>query len=472
MNNTLKIFALLLISASTAHAKSLYVSGTGSDVTGLGTYELPYRSIQKASDLTNPGDTVWLRNGTYAPVTITRSGDASAQIVYKAVPGHTPEITTSGTGAWRAVWLKASYLVFDGLVLTGNAGNVTLEQARADGKAKTPSSIANVNDSGFDSLDSRYNGSGLSPSEVIHHITIVNSTVRRFGCAGISLWGDYLTAKNNKVYENSWYSRYGCSGMSAFTTRNFDNNPGYRNKFIGNMMWNNKSLVIYNFDGTLTDGNGFIFDVDETNIGVAGQTGFKEKGGYTGRTLIANNLAVNNGGSGIHVFDSRNTDVVNNTVYKNATVMNTAETTRLGVPVKDYPDLFAAYSSDTHFYNNIVYASPGHKVNSSSKNVNVTYDYNLYFDGGLSPNIAVGTRSANDIVADPQFVNPSITPCIENPDRLTLACNADFRLKPTSPAVNRGRSLPKWVDFYINKDITGTARGTTNIDLGAYESVK
>jgi parallel beta-helix repeat protein len=460
MSEILKaLFCASVVSCNCAYAVNWYVSGTGSDTVTVNSASAPYRTIGKAAAQTNPGDTVWIMNGTYPPVTITRSGTLAEPITYRAYPNHTPEIKSGN--AWRAVWLKASYLIFDGLILTGNNANVTLAQAVADGKADKPSSLGNVNDTGFDSLDSRYNGSGLGATEVIHHITIRNSITRKFGCAGISLWGDYFNVENNKIYDNAWYSRYGCSGLTAFTTRNLDNNPGYRSRFIGNIMWNNKSLVIYNKDGTLTDGNGFIFDVDETNIGSI------EKGGYTGRTLIANNLAVNNGGSGIHVFDSRNADVVHNTVYKNAAVMNSEVTTKMGVPVKDYPDLFAAYSSDTHFRNNIVYASTGHKVNSASKNKNVTYDNNLYFDGTLTPNIASGTRGAKDIVADPQFVNPSLTPCVENPGGLSLRCEADFSLKSTSPARGRATFIEAMTPA---TDINGVRRIAGNANLGAYES--
>jgi parallel beta-helix repeat protein len=526
-----------------------YVSGTGSDRTGLGTPDSPYRSIQKAADQTNPGDTVWIKNGSYSYSRITRSGNADSdagRIKYKAFPGHTPELTISGTGNWYGLQISASYITIEGLILTGNSGNITLEQARADRAQATPSSLYNVNDSGIASIESRSGGGNYT-----HHVTIRNNIIRRFGCAGIVLLGDYMVVENNKIYENGWYTRYGCSGISYMTTRNFDSTPGYRNRFTDNIMWNNKGLIEYTDGQGLTDGNGFIFDVDETDVktasftatgsvdksgstpvylltvtavtgkinvedvlkgsgmplardnqprgadyasiirqlsGPAGGAGvyiisreststnaaiesWSETGGYTGRTLIANNLAVNNGGSGIHVFKSRNADVVHNTVYKNATVMNPTTTPATPTtPAKDYPDLFAAYANDVKLFNNIVFASTGHKFNSGNRNTNVFYDYNMYFDGTLSLRFAKDSGNADikgthDIIADPQFVNPSLSPCVENLGGLTLRCDADFSLRSTSPALNEAT-------YFLGApitDIRGVTRPRTKISLGAYQ---
>jgi hypothetical protein len=538
MNRLFKLISVagILISCSlSSFAREYYVSGTGTDSLGSlteaqkGTESTPYRNLGAVASRVNPGDIVWVKNGTYSGATWSRSGTAAAPIVIKAFPNHTPEVKISA-GRWFLMQINASYLTFEGLILTGNAGNVTLAEAQQDAAAATPSSVVNVNDVGFNTSDSRW-GEGT----YAHHITLRNNIIRRFGCAGIGLTGDYMVVENNKVYENSWYSRYGCSGISYFTTRNFDNNTGYRNRFVGNVMWNNKGLIPYYQDKELTDGNGMIMDVDVTNTktatftatssgttltvtnvtgkvtvggkfgnflkgtgmptvtnnttdyasivkqisGPAGGAGvyetnkpttangnliesWMEDSGYTGRTLIANNLAVNNGGSGMHAFYVHDMDFVNNTVYKNAAIMNPVTT-----PGKDYADLYGGYSKDIKFRNNIVYAETGRKINNANQNTNITYDYNLYYDGTATPRIVAGTRGTNDNVGDPQFVNPSLTPCVEDTGGLTLTCTADFSLKSTSPAINKGTYIANVIPL---TDIRGIARTTTNIDLGAYES--
>ncbi|MEH2059107.1 MAG: right-handed parallel beta-helix repeat-containing protein, partial [Nostoc sp.] len=86
-----------LISAKVT-GKTYYVSGTGNDNnSGLSTSSA-FRTIQKAADLTSPGDTVLIMNGLYtnspkagSVVSIKRSGTANAWIRYKAYPGNSPK---------------------------------------------------------------------------------------------------------------------------------------------------------------------------------------------------------------------------------------------------------------------------------------------------------------------------------------------------------------------------------------------
>jgi hypothetical protein len=53
---------------------SVYVSPAGSDTTGIGTADAPYKTIQKGLDNVNPGGTVYLANGTYeSSVTINKN---------------------------------------------------------------------------------------------------------------------------------------------------------------------------------------------------------------------------------------------------------------------------------------------------------------------------------------------------------------------------------------------------------------
>jgi parallel beta-helix repeat protein len=532
MNRLFKLISVagILISCSlSSFAREYYVSGTGTDSLGSlteaqkGTESTPYRNLGAVASRVSPGDIVWVKNGIYSGATWSRSGTAAAPIVIKAFPNHTPEVKISA-GRWFLMQINASYLTFEGLILTGNAGNVTLAQAQQDAAASTASSVANVNDAGFNTVDSRA-GEGT----YAHHITLRNNIIRRFGCGGINLTGDYMVVENNKIYENGWYTRYGCSGMSYFTTRNFDGNTGYRNRITGNIMWNNKGLIPYYKDNKLTDGNGMIMDVDQTNkligrfkatssgttltvteivsgsIKIAGEFGSFLKGtgmptvtnnsssnasivsqtsgtpggvgvyvtniattangdtieswaeddGYTGSTLIANNLAVNNGGSGMHIFHSQNFDVVNNTVYQNGAVLD------------KYADLYGGYSKNVKFRNNVVYARTGRLINRATANTNVTYDYNIYFDGATAAGLVASTKGSKDQIADPEFVNPSLTPCVEDTGGLTLTCTADFSLKSTSPAINKGTYIANVIPL---TDIRGIARTTSNIDLGAYES--
>ncbi|WP_328840765.1 right-handed parallel beta-helix repeat-containing protein [Streptomyces europaeiscabiei] len=74
---------LLALSAPAAHAAgSLYVATNGSD-SNAGTSAAPLRTIQRAVDLAQAGDSILVRGGTYAPTTniqLLKSGTASQPI--------------------------------------------------------------------------------------------------------------------------------------------------------------------------------------------------------------------------------------------------------------------------------------------------------------------------------------------------------------------------------------------------------
>ena len=75
--------------------------------------------LQSAMNLTIPGDTVLVKNGTYSKkdypladvVTISRSGRANAWIAMMAYPGQKPKIESVN---WSAIKVQASYIIVDG----------------------------------------------------------------------------------------------------------------------------------------------------------------------------------------------------------------------------------------------------------------------------------------------------------------------------------------------------------------------
>lgn len=418
----LRLQALLLLTVGlcgNAFAVDYYVSGTGNDSADGKSVANAFRNLTKVAGLVNPGDTVWILNGTYQPFNLTRSGTAGAPITWRAYGGHAPEIVNKMN--WVTISVQASFQVIDGLTLTGNNDNVTLAQAEAD-YASTGGGSPLFNNSGID-IDNRKR----SFADKVHHLTVRNSTFRKFGCNGIAVQhGDYVVVENNRFYENAWYSRYGCSGLSIFTYNvNFaKTGDRYHNIVRNNQFWNNRGLVMWKEVGRFSDGNGFIMDVSEPS--------------YNGRTLIANNLAVNNGGSGIHGYGARHADIVNNTVYKNGDKTG-------------YADLYASSSDDIVLRNNVVYARTGGKINATWENTAVIYDHNIYFNA--TPSIS----GPNDVVADPLFVNPG-------PDPRT----ADFRLKAGSPAIDTGIAI---AGVTPGTDLSGTSRPLgAGIDRGAYEA--
>ncbi|BAY61777.1 Parallel beta-helix repeat protein [Calothrix brevissima NIES-22] len=409
---------------SQATSKTYYVSASGNDSNNGLSVNSPFKTIQKAANLTNPGDTVLIMNGVYtnaSPVgeviKITRSGTASAWITYKAYPGHFPKLKHNG---WNGILIQngASYIEINGLEVIGNNDNITLSYAISQ-KSNTSNPLTSGN---CISIDGRRNGHP-------HHIRILNNKVHRCGGAGISaIQTDYVTIEGNEVFNNAWYSPFGTSGISLYQNWRFDNHTGYKMYVRKNKVYNNRQYIPWIYTGKIEDGNGIIID-DSKNTQNNSTLGV-----YTGWTLVENNITYKNGGSGIHAYKSQYVDILHNTAYLN----NQS-------PEIKHGQIFANSSSDVNIVNNILYAPPNKYININAQNTKVTYNYNIYANSTL-----METKGYNDILADPKFVNPS---------------QGDFRLQATSPAINKAYPLAS-----LKTDYAGKARPSSGgYDIGAYE---
>lgn len=438
------LLALILTFLLTnAFAVDYYVSAlTGSDSNNGLTSTSAFRTIQKAADHTNPGDFVYIMNGTYSETKvlfsihatvlhISRSGNANAYITYKNYTGHKPKI--SGVNCrWNCVRIRANYIRFEGIELEGPNQNITYEEARAmyDYYVTTPSASRDWNLIGTMNTNGLSLGGDMVGNVPWHHIEVKNCVVHDFQGGGIGGSDfDYITIENNVVYNNSWYGMYATSGISVFHSRDFDTNTSsYKNLVRGNICHNNKTLIPWAGRDILSDGNGIIID-DNKNTQVTGGTP------YAGKTLVENNVSYNNGGSGIHAYSSNNIDIINNTAYNNGIVVA-------------YPEIYGLDGANVNIYNNIMYARTGGACNSNAGGT--TYDYNIYFNGPAS------RQGANDLVTDPKFV------------KLALDETADFKLRNTSPAINSGTNA---AGKFSPVDINGVARPVgAKPDRGAYES--
>ncbi|MEK5057098.1 right-handed parallel beta-helix repeat-containing protein [Paenibacillus sp. FSL H7-0326] len=426
----------LIVFANSAHAASqtFYVDiDTGVDGSGYGTSpEKPFKNIQYAANQTNPGDTVYVMDGTYyktddqAVFQVNRSGNSSSTggyISYLAYPGHHPKL--KAIDAWNHIVVNASYIKIEGFEIEGDNANLTL----SDGEARYNHFIQNKPTNTIDWAyvrKTQTNGIYIRPEEgstsYPHHIIVKNNIVHDVPGGGISASdADYITIENNTIYNNSWYTFYATSGISILTPKNIDSNTtSYKNVIRNNRVYNNKTLVKWEKTQDYSDGNGII--IDSTRNDPA----------YTGKTLVTNNLSYNNGGSGIHSYKSANVDIINNTAYNNSSQLN-------------YGEIFAQSSNNVNILNNIMVARTGRNINTNYSNTNVTNNYNVYHNG--NPVVS----GPNDIWGDPLFVN---------------AAGGDFHVIIGSKAIDTGtNSLAPNNDFSYNPRPRGSA-----FDRGAYEN--
>lgn len=419
-------------------ATNYYISGSGNDNNNGLTTTTAYRNIQKAADIVNPGDTVFVMNGLYNTqnnngdiVTINRSGTSSQWIVFKNYQTDKPKIEFNGWSAF-SIQPGAAYIEINGFEIQGNNKNVTLADAL--------NQFHSCNNPGTDAdpYQPEFNGSGIAADGRFsslgfnkpHHINVLNNIIYDCGGGGISMiQSDYLTIKSNLVYDNSWYTIFGASGISIYQSWNSDSNTtDFKMIVEGNICHNNRLFVPWYFVCAFTDGNGII--IDDCNNTQNGST----LGEYTGKTLIQNNILYNNGGSGAHVYESKHVTIRNNTAYKNSQT-----------PEINDGQIFANASDDCKIINNILFANDDNVTNSNYNNTNLTYENNLHYNG-----TTIALSSPSCVVGNPNFVDEA---------------NFDFHLKSDSPAINVGNTTN-----FSATDFDGNVRSNgSNPDIGAFE---
>ncbi len=405
-----------------------FVSGTGDDKNAGTSITAPFRTIQKAANLANPGDVINVLDGEYtnacascSVVDITRSGTADNWIVFRAYPGHKSVLRPNG---WHGFQIKggASYIEISGFEVQGNRAAVTFDYCRTERMNNNP--LCNGN--GI-TIDGRNDGANKP-----HHIRIARNHVWQVPGGGINaIQTDYVTIEDNIVHENAWYSRFANSGISINQGWNFDDQPGMKIFVRRNQVFNNRSLVEWSATNKLSDGNGIIID-DLRNT-----QNSSTLGSYRGGVRIENNLSFNNGGAGIQAFRSDQVDIINNSTYQNGQVVG-------------YADILVNQAGSVRVLNNIAYARSAASSISVLQGSNVLVDYNLVFNG------STGVIGSNDIQADPRFALPS-----------TEWGVSDFHVLTGSPALGSGDRT-----YAPAQDLDGAARSANGaVTRGALETI-
>jgi|GEM_PF-1849815 len=420
---------------------SYYVSASGSDGNDGRSEKSAFRTLQRAHDVTKPGDTVYIMKGTYtdigkagddgAALSITRSGSPDAYITYRNYPGHKPVVYGAGN-IDNVIAVHASYIRIEGLEIVGGNDDITYEEAYARYEAVRPVVVSGTWDADWDWVrETNTSGIGIGPRKgttvIPHHVEIRGNIVRDMPGGGIGTGhADYVTIENNQVYDNAKWTIWANSGISVYQPQDIDaNTTDYKIVIRSNISRNNETTIPWVVLGHYSDGNGIIIDdAEHTQAAV--------KHPYRGKILIQNNLSYNNGGSGIHAYHSSNVDIINNTAYHNS-----------NSPHLNYGEIFANSSRSVRIMNNIMVAN-GENVNGDYNNTDVVYSHNLFHNG------TVVVPGEHTVHADPKFVNGT---------------KRNFRLREDSPAIDAGTAAGAPAE-----DIAGKPRPAgAGFDIGAYE---
>lgn len=431
------IYSFIIFCCYFANATNYYVSlPNGSNSNDGLTPETPFRTIQHAQEITQPGDVVHIMNGVYTNnvpnsdvVTINISGNEENWITFKNYEGHHPIIQMNENN-WQGIRIEgADYIIIDGIKIIGNNDNITLEYAISE-----QNNLFNSSTSG--------NGIGVvnefaNPENKPHHIVIRNCEVSKCGGGGIFVYNsDYVTIENNIVKECAWYSPYNNSGITLYQNWNSDSSTEIKNTITRNTCYRNECFIpdTFGFSETIIGGSGIV--IDDTRNTQSGST----LGIYLGKTNITNNVVFDNGGSGIHSYTSDNLIIANNTLYKNCKSPD----------IQD-GEITTYLSSNVAVVNNISFPDTDIAPVNLNDTTETIVSHNLW--------------AANSGIANPQGANFQTG----NPDFVSESSSihdADFHLSISSIAIENGTT-----SFAPLFDKDGLER-VENPDIGAYEYIE
>jgi len=471
-----------VLAATPALATTYYVSGSGKDSQNGLTTATAFRTLQKAANLTKPGDTVSVLNGTYTDngtgeniLWIHLSGTAAKPITFSAASGQSPVIEASTSPhVLFEVYIDASYINFSGFEVIGQARNVTLSQATSIAKQEI---IAYQNSVAAHQKNSAtpiaYPSNAATNQNCIYvdhatHVNISSNLVHDCSASGISAeTSDYIRFESNTVYNTSWWTVYDTTGINIHGMLNSDTSSAYKNYILNNISHDNANtqpfydLTVGN--GIPTDGNGIIIDGNQST---------SNGKNYYGRTLVMGNIVYNNSGTGMHAFESWHVDFFNNTAFhNNYCVIQGSE-----CGYSNSGQIIAARSGDINIYNNIMYAPPGRYVYKNYRNTQISEDYNIFYNSGGTLLLGSYKPNSHDIVANPSFYNISqlsTTSALSNIDQQDRVNSQEpitaLGLTANSVALNAGTTRLDNGKLITPSAINGNR--DAKIDIGAVSGI-
>jgi len=446
-----------------------HVAVSGSDSSGNGTEGNPYATLQKAEQQVQPGDTVYVHEGTYRNsdfndgdiwegdnlLSITANGTESNPITFSPFPGDNVVLEFDST--YGVIIKNSSYITFTGFEVKGIGDQITQTEAdNAWGLYKDDSGVVHdlavelgidINDPALAGTEvpkpstpgidkpSYYNGRGIVANSS-HHIIISNNIVRDVPSSAIRCQqSDYTTITGNTVLNNTYWTTQGVGAITvaeATPTPSGDTNNGVKIILEKNNVHHNENRLI-SWNPTKT----FVKMVIDEGTGLFLT---RNRDTYTnGYILIANNISAYNGASGIVSHFTDRVIIEHNTVFKNGTTNDSAAG---GIGINN--------TDDVTIRNNISYAEPDHWALGTLANPNTNtniYNNLLFNENGsetIHNNLSNGWTEENPLFTD--------------------SGNSDFTLTEFSPAIDSGSALGTQTE-----DIDGNLRNDGAPDIGAYE---
>ena len=421
-----------------ASAASSYYVATNGDDSNPGTEAQPFRTINRGASVLSPGDTLYVRGGTYhEQVVIPHSGTASNPITVSAYPGENPVIDGQDNipGDWEyLVRLTGDYIILDGLEIKNSA---SIGIGITGGNHNELRNL-NVHHSWYNGIlvidNSSY--SLVEGCEVWWNVLENEGGTMGEGGWAIGLasrYSDYTTFRNNVVY-NNWGE-----GISSVETEHttIEDNVVYDNYAI--------NIYIMNAVYTLAQRN-LVYHTGDNRWYRAPGIGLCDEE-YLGHARLSETTIVNNmilGGNGCLYFWLGHPDSgLKNFLIAHNTFVNSHRITTFQIASGNH--------QNTRIENNIFLQEDSLPIADVANDPGLHFSHNLW-----SKTPPSHVSSSDDVIGDPQLAKSGPT----GPGLLTPEW---FKLLASSPARDRAKIISEVMeDFFRN------ARGS-NPDMGAHE---
>lgn len=428
----------LFVTPKSARAadNTYYVAKNGND-NASGSQSNPWKSIQKAANVANAGDTVYVRGGTYNEnVVVKHSGSAGNYITFSSYPGEQATIDVSGVGMSSEIEggftiSEVSYIQVIGFRVinsrsTGNGG-YGIVCYMADHCVIRNNYTYNTYHSGIIVRSSSYATVDGNEVELANNdgsqemITIARS--------------EFVTVTNNHVHHGG----PGNNGGEGIDVKNGSHDVLVK----GNRVHHVARAGIYvdayseNTYNITIDGN-IVYENERTGIAIEAEN----KGSLLNNVSIVNNIVYRNVRTGIILGDWGYGNLQNIFIVNNTVVENGVNNGHGGI------GLWNTHAKNVKVRNNILSANGSFTIELQGTPPSQTTITNNLFDGFR--NGEREERGAGYVMGDAAFVNASAS---------------DFSLRASSPAIDAGTAANA-----PDHDAAGETRpGASAHDIGAFE---
>lgn len=432
-----------------------------------------FPTVQAALDAAMPGDTVSVRDTPgpwFEKIVFPRSGTPGSPITLRAFPGDSPILDGTGVAGANMVLIESrSHVRFQGFEVRNNLGVNDGSGVRIVGAG----TAVEIRDNRIhDVRGSHAMGITVYGTEATSISNLVIDGNEIYDCdparsEAVALNGnvEQFTVTNNVVRDVNNIGMVFIGGESDIQP---DPTKVARNGVVrGNQVYRARSIYGGGFAGGIyvDGGRDIVIErnlVSECDLGI--EIGAENAGIVVVGVVVRDNVLWRNdkaglvfGGFAAGVGRVRDSVFLNNTTWHNDT---------LGT---GFGELWIQYAEDNVVRQNVFHAAAGGVLTSSEAgNVGNALDWNLWWadaPGGtfVWQGTAYATFAAfqagsgqdeNGLFADPQLLAPA---------------SADFHLRATSPAVERGD--PAFVPGVGETDLDGAPRVSgARVDLGADEA--